>query len=50
VFKESTNVFFKATRVTRIHDAERNALIYLVVSRHLIDGSPFNAVAAVPVR
>lgn len=50
VFKESTNVFFKATRVTRIHDPERNTLVYLVVSRHLIDGSPFNAVAAVPLR
>ena len=50
VFKESTNVFFKATRVTRIHDKERGVLVYLVVSRHLIDGSPFNAVAAVPLR
>ena len=50
VFKESTNVFFKATRVTRIHDPERHTLVYLAVSRHLIDGSPFNAVAAVPLR
>ena len=50
VFKESTNIFFKATRVTRIHDAERGVLVYLAVSRHLIDGSPFNAVAAVPLR
>ena len=49
VFKESTNIFFKATRVTRIHDRENNALVYLVVSRHLIDGSPFNAVSAVPI-
>lgn len=49
VFKESTNVFFKATRVTRIHDKERNTLVYLVVSRHLIDGSPYNAVAVVPM-
>ena len=50
VFKESTNVFFKATRVTRIHDPERRTLVYLAVSRHLIDGSPFNAVAAVPLQ
>lgn len=49
VFKESTNIFFKATRVTRLYDAERNCLVYLAVSRHLIDGSPFNAVAAVPL-
>lgn len=47
VFKESTNIFFKATRVTRLYDAKRKALVYLAVSRHIIDGSPFNAVSAV---
>ena len=50
VFKESTNVFFKATRVTRIYDPERKALVYLAISRHLINGSPFNAVASVPLQ
>ena len=50
VFKESTNIFFKATRVTRIYDVERKSLVYLAVSRHLINGSPFNAVAAVPLQ
>ena len=47
VFKESTNIFFKATRVTRLYDPKRKALIYLAVSRHIIEGSPFNAVSAV---
>lgn len=50
VFKESTNIFFKATRVTRMYDKTRNALVYLAVSRHIIEGSPFNAVSAVPLR
>ena len=49
VFKESTNILFKATRVTRFYDAGRKALVYLAVSRHIIDGSPFNAVSAVPL-
>ena len=49
VFKESTSVFFKATRVTRMWDKQRNTLVYLAVSRRLVDGSPFNAVSAVPV-
>ena len=49
VFKESTNIFFKATRVTRMYDKKRNVLVYLAVSRHIIDGSPLNAVAAVPL-
>ena len=50
VFKESTSVFFKATRVTRMWDKERNTLVYMAVSRRLVDGSPFNAVSAVPLR
>lgn len=49
VFKESTNIFFKATRVTRMVDKKHNVLVYLAVSRHIIDGSPFNAVATVPL-
>lgn len=50
VFKESTSVFFKATRVTRLWDKERNALVYLAISRKIVDGSPFNAISTVPVR
>ena len=50
VFKESTNIFFKATRVTRMYDKKNGTLVYLAVSRHIIDGSPFNAVSVVPVR
>lgn len=49
IFKESTNFFFKATRVNRMYDQKRQVLVYLAVSRHLIDGSPFNAVSAVPI-
>lgn len=50
VFKESTNIFFKATRVTRLYDKKKGALVYLAVSRHIIDGSPFNAVSVVPIK
>lgn len=50
VFRESTSIFFKATRVTRFWDKKRNTLVYLAISRHLVDGSPFNAVSTVPVR
>lgn len=49
VFKESTNIFFKATRVTRMYDKEKGVLVYLALSRHIIDGSPFNAISAVPL-
>lgn len=47
IFTERTSLVFKSTRVSRFYDAERNALIYLVWSTRLIDGSPFNSVTAI---
>lgn len=49
VFSERASIFFKHVRVVRMVDAKRNALIYLVYSDRLIDGSPKNSVTAVPV-
>jgi len=49
IFNESTSLFFKATRITRILDKERAAIIYLAISRHIIEGSPFNAISVVPL-
>ena len=48
VFSEKTSIF-KKTRIYRIPDAKRNILIYLAVSSKIIEGSPANAVSAVPV-
>ncbi len=49
VFTERASVFFKHVRVVRMVDARRNALVYLVYSDRLIEGSPQNSVTAVPV-
>jgi CreA protein len=49
VFSERASVFFKHTRVVRMVDPKRNALVYLVYSDRLIEGSPQNSVTAVPV-
>lgn len=49
VFRESTSVFFKATRVTRMWDEKRNTLVYLAISKRIIEGSPYNAISTVPV-
>jgi CreA protein len=49
VFSERASVFFKHVRVVRMVDIKRNALVYLVYSDRLIDGSPKNSVTAVPV-
>ncbi len=50
VYESSTSLFFKETRVHRFLDEERNAVVYLAWSTRLVDGSPFNAVAVVPIR
>ncbi|SHH13485.1 CreA family protein [Massilia sp. CF038] len=49
VFTERASIFFKHVRVVRMVDSKRNALVYLVYSDRLVDGSPKNSVTAVPV-
>lgn len=49
VFKLNTSALFKKLHVTRVVDAKRNVLVYLVYSDKLVDGSPKNSVTAVPV-
>ena len=48
-FTEKTSIFFKATRIYRIPDVKRNAIVYLAVSSKIIEGSPANAISVVPV-
>ena len=48
-FSESTSLFFKDTKVTRLFDAKRNTLIYLAISRKLIEGAPANSLSTVPI-
>jgi CreA protein len=49
VFSERASILFKHVRVVRMVDAKRNALVYLVYSDRVIEGSPKNSVTAVPV-
>lgn len=49
VFSASTSLVWKDTKVIRMFDAKRNTLVYVAISRKLIDGSPMNAVSAVPI-
>ena len=49
VFDEKTSVFFKGTKVVRFYDRDNNALVYLAISRKLIDGSPRNSVSNVAI-
>ena len=49
VYSERLSILFKRLRVVRLIDAKRNTLVYLTYSDLLIDGSPKNAITAVPV-
>lgn len=49
VFTERASILFKRVRVVRMVDPKRNALVYLVYSDRLIEGSPQNSITAVPV-
>jgi CreA protein len=50
VYESDTSIFFKETRVYRFLDEERGAVVYLAWSTRLVEGSPYNAVAVVPIR
>jgi CreA protein len=50
IFESNTSIFFKETRVHRFLDEERRAVVYLAWSTRLVEGSPYNAIAVVPIR
>ncbi|BET95683.1 protein CreA [Xenorhabdus sp. TCT-1] len=49
VFQKRTSLVFKKLQVVRFYDPNRNSLIYLTYSDKMIDGSPKNAISAVPI-
>jgi CreA protein len=49
VFRERTSLVFKTMQVVRFFDETRNTLVYLVYSDRVIEGSPQNAVTAIPI-
>lgn len=49
VFSEDTSALFKETRVIRFWDGKRRTLVYMAISRKLIEGAPANSISTVPV-
>ena len=49
VFRKRTSLVFKKLQVVRFYDMKRNALIYLTYSDKVVEGSPKNALSAVPI-
>ena len=50
VFTEDTSLLFKETKIHRFIDRKRNVLIYLAISRRVIEGAPANAISTVPIQ
>ncbi len=50
VFSEHTSLIFKETKITRFVDRKRNVLVYLAISRKIIEGAPANAISSVPIQ
>lgn len=49
VFTEDTSILFKETRIVRLWDEANRTLVYLAISRKLIEGAPANSISTVPV-
>lgn len=49
VFSERASLIFKSTQVMRFWDAKCRALVYLVYTDRIIDGSPRNSISVVPL-
>lgn len=49
VFRKRTSLVFKKLQVVRFYDQKRNTLIYLSYSDKVVEGSPKNALSAVPI-
>ena len=49
VFSEDTSLLFKETKVVRLWDEANRTLVYLAISRKLVEGAPYNSLSTVPV-
>lgn len=49
VFQKRTSLVFKRLQVVRFYDEKRNSLVYLTYSDRVVEGSPKNALSAVPI-
>lgn len=50
VFSKDTSLLFKETQVIRLWDQSRQTLVYLAISRKLINGAPASSIATVALR
>ena len=49
MFRRRRSLFFKRMQIVRGCDVQRNVLVYMVYSDRIIEGSPKNSTASVPI-
>jgi CreA protein len=49
MFRKRRSLLFKKMQIVRGCDAKRNVLVYMVYSDRIIEGSPKNSTASVPI-
>ena len=49
VFEQSQSLVFKKLTVRRVYDRDNDALVYLVFSKRIVDGSAKTSIASVPL-
>ena len=49
MFRKRRSLFFKRMQIVRGCDVQRNVLVYMVYSDRIIEGSPKNSTASVPI-
>lgn len=49
VFSEGTSLLFKSTNIVRLFDHRHNTLVYVAISRKIIEGAPANSISTVPI-
>ena len=50
MFRQRRSLFFKKMQIVRGCDTKRNVLVYMAISRKIIEGAPANSISSVPIQ
>lgn len=50
IFQERASFLFKSFSTTRFWDQKNNTIVYLMISRKIINGSPMNSISTIPLQ
>lgn len=50
IFQERASFLFKSFSATRFWDQKNNTIVYLMISKKIINGSPMNSISTIPLQ